>query len=330
MKKVIYVALFLALVGIGFSSCEKEEVINSSKGIIEDKSILSFENFEELNKELQKVAELNEDERRVYEKNKGFTSLLTFAYENYEKLDLENIKSVEDIESFVAQNNSIVALEPNSEREMVFFPYYVDNIFSLLANTNRVFVVGEYFYKVFEDGIGVTKKENFEKLIAINEIYLSKVSQNNWLISTIFFTNELNDRASCNNAVDMTGTSENGNNRTTVRVSTASVTSGGIKYAYLTGTIKPYKRTLGVWGPAKRTMDGRLKATADYNAVLNGNGTVHTLSLNQTVAGYKAYSYSASVNNTWSSSYIINRPALKSVDSWGDTPDTPNAVLYCN
>ena len=31
MKKLIYGTLFLAIIGIGFTSCEKEEIVNSTK-----------------------------------------------------------------------------------------------------------------------------------------------------------------------------------------------------------------------------------------------------------------------------------------------------------
>lgn len=89
MKKLIYGGLFLALVGIGFIGCNKEDINN----IGNNSNIPKFDSFEALYEKMDMLNKMGEKERRGYEIANGYKSLLTEVYEVYEGVDVESLKS---------------------------------------------------------------------------------------------------------------------------------------------------------------------------------------------------------------------------------------------
>lgn len=120
MKKLVFGGLFLALVGIGFVGCKKENNLNNSNLINNDFSangkMLVFESVESYEKSI---------EFQTVEKREKFLSDIS-------KLNFKNYFSVEHTES-KSGNDSV--------QEM-------DDFFGQLLNEDGIIQIGDYIYKV--------------------------------------------------------------------------------------------------------------------------------------------------------------------------------------
>ena len=201
MKKVVYGGLFLALIGIGFSSCKKEDlgntVVNQGSGIGKN-HIPTFESMEDLNDRLELLSKMSEEERRTYENETNAKSLLTKVYEVYEGIDLENLTSQSELQNYVDLHSSTLELRTDRNKEYEYRPYFSDNEYSIVANEDRLVVVGETCIKIFDDGIVTTDKANISLLSDINEVSVENILPTDELFVSKISTEEIITRAACN------------------------------------------------------------------------------------------------------------------------------------
>lgn len=325
MKKLIYGTLFLALVGIGFTSCEKENLSNSvinSEVNITNNNIPTFDNMEEVHERLDLLSKMGEDERRAYEKENDSKSLLTEVYEVYEGIGMENLDSRVELEDYIAQHPSILSLKANIDKELEYRPYFSDNHYSTIANKNRLFIVGDICFKVFDDGLVSAPKSNMSLLSEISEISVKDVPQTEEITISHFNLEESTKRASCNSYYNG-ATQTSGKQRTKVFVTTGIYPATIDDIVFLSGKIRPYKKTLGIWYHAKRTISGRFDATAIFFNTIGQQ----TLTLDDNVPPTLAYSVSISQLDF---DFIATRPKITTIDSWGDTPSTSTVTVICN
>lgn len=249
----------------------------------------------------------------------------TCAYEVYEKLDIEKATSFEEIEQFVSDNSTNLALKQNEDRELELIAYYVDNRFSAVANKERLFVVGQKYVKVFEDGFAYTDKEHLSDLKLINSIYLTELTENDWLSISAITIGEANGDRSCNNSTSAGTTVTSGKNRTKVTIETYSKSSWQVGVG-CKGIIRPYKKSFGVWYFAKRTITGRLEATSRWRE--DSSDPWLFVNINSSCSNFHSYKFEVD-NFDPTSLGAMPTPRLQSVDSFGDTPSTHAATINC-
>lgn len=331
MKKLIYGTLFLASVGIGITSCEKKELnnsINSNDVKIENKShIPTFKSMEEVNETLDFLSNMGEDERRTYEQQNNSKSLLTTVYEAYEGVDMENLVSREELENHIAKHPSMLSLNTTSDRELEYHPYFSDNHYSAIADKDRLFIIKELCFKVFDDGLVSTHKSNIELLKAISAVSIKDVRQTDEITISELKYEQSTYRAACSS--HNVARETNGKERTKmfVAVTLFRMDNGGGNFTDvvdLYGRIRPYKKTLGVWYHARRTISGKFLATARFN-----NPGTQTFTLNSNVSPQSAYSVYRNQGGL-SINVPASNPRIVNVNSWGDTPSTSTVSIICN
>lgn len=327
MKKSIYGGLFLTSMGVGFASCEKENqpVISNDANIVNESRTPIYDNMNEVYEKIKFVSGMGEDERRVYEQQNGSKSLLTTLYEVYEGIDMESLASQEELENYIAKYPSILSLKTNSDRELEYRPYFSDNYFSAIAGKDRLFIAGDSCYKVFDDGLVSTRKDNMESLKAMSAVSVRDVQQTDEIIVSASNVERTIDRSSCD-PIENVERSTNRRDRTKLIIGCSKVSRSGTSLLFLYGKIRPYKRVLGIWYYAKRTISGKFFATAEFDHLGK-----KTITINENISPTLAYDVRRDSYIYYAFNYSsINNIAITSIDSWGDTPSTDKASIICN
>jgi|GEM_PF-3839208 len=331
MRKLFYL---LPIVGILLYSCGKDELIRTGSSLTQesfDVPVRNFNSFTDLNETINLLNEMGEKERRLYEKNLGYKSIYTISFEKFEELDLSKVETVSEIESFVRFNSEYMRLENLYEDEKELRVLYSDNPYSIIANSDRLFTVGDYAIKVFDNGVVCSRKEDIELLRRLDQIMVQDVPKNlNYEISFFNSVNNMN-RSNCH-PTNNVETSTSGDDRTRIihGVDLLVLPGPPVSYTEVTayGTIKPFKRTLGIWFPASRTISGHIAFLFTFNTDVP---TSHSLTVNQAInSSSPSYSQTRSDMEAAPMSAIVKDLEFQIISSWGDTPGTPFVMENCN
>jgi hypothetical protein len=104
------------------------------------------------------------EERLVWEKSKGFTSIELEAERLYESIDPEQFKSVDEVKSFVEKNSHLLKLVEDENGEFTLKTCLCNNTLKYLANPNGFFQISDSIYKVYNEGTISVDFDNYEEL----------------------------------------------------------------------------------------------------------------------------------------------------------------------
>ncbi|MBW7869261.1 MAG: hypothetical protein H3C31_13170 [Brumimicrobium sp.] len=314
MKKLIYGGLFLALVGVTISGCKKEEVNTPIKS-----NIPKFSNYEALFEEMNKLNAMDENERRKFEKVNGYKSLYTHVHEVYEVVNMEELKDIEVLDNHVSENSTILEIIKNDLGEREYRPKYSDNPFSILTTSNRLLIVGEKCLKVFDDGLISTDLANINLLDGLSACKLADVEEHSDLVKSIFdVKTESAPKGNCG-TYDIDRATNN-RDRTKIEVSRYFHEN----YIFADCIVRPYKKTLGIWYFAKRTIVGSINASISFIQA----SVPETLNLVSSTSGYYAYKWHPS-NFGGSTFGSYTNDTFDFYNGTGDTPSTSTASVNC-
>lgn len=366
MKKLIYnlfskksYFLLFVLSILFFTSCQTEEFAD-----ISSHRILRFESDEEYRKEVDKIRNLSEDEKKQYLESKGFhNSFAVRAMEVYEKLDIESKTSFAEVEEYVKNNSRYLTLTLDESSGEYFLETKLMNAPErYFVNEDHIFQIGENVFKVFDDKTLATDRNNLNEIKSIVRpedfdieerpgIFVSKF-HNTQSFSEEIAEGRLDNTYNCGNneKVDREDSGK-GRDRTYIRLNVfAERPYSDVPWAIRSSwIIRPYKRTLGVWYFASRTITGNLKARVDF--ISDGDNSFPAL------GDWVRRSYSDCFINTISPTYAYENGDIlgywisqtnpynavptfhfAGYDFWGDTPSVsliPRvqcnvSILSCN
>lgn len=299
--------------------------------------MLSFKNIDEYKATVQKLSSLSVEELITYEKNNGYKSFGKKSERIYKNIDIENISSVDELKAYVEKNKDYLRLSKNEDGEYVYETVLDGNPFRYIINEDRLFIIGNSVYKVFEDGVVSTDIENIDKLQAAKSLSVSNMS-----IDCDLSITPLTVKNICNGSKDSeyncgtsaTARATDDRDRTKIEISIGFLDVEGNEVDPPMTIfenrifIRPYKRTLGIWYWCSRTISCDLKIAVDY----------------ETSNGWKRGFYFKSENGNYDSKleYVIEGGIVSigtfarynmhyaGYDCWADTPSTDRAVLQCN
>lgn len=160
---------------------------------------------------------MGEGERREYEKVNGYKSLLTEVHEVYGGVDIESLESKDELKDYITSNSSYLTLKTNDEGEQEYHPYFSDNEFSALVNSNRLLLVEDICYKIFDDGIVVSHKDNIDFLSSLKGNYAKDIVENKMIVISLFEEEEISPKSSCHPSKNVKRVN-NGRNRTKLKL----------------------------------------------------------------------------------------------------------------
>ncbi|PKL71053.1 MAG: hypothetical protein CVV29_12645 [Methanobacteriales archaeon HGW-Methanobacteriales-2] len=166
MKLKLGIVLFLFVLII--SSCNKEQLIEPNEEALCE-NMLYFDSYEEMNEELEKVIQMNQEARFEWEKSKGFTSIELEAERLYESIDQEKFKSIDEVKSFVEQHRNLIKLGVDDNGEYEMDTKHCDMPERYFLNESRMYQVGDSVYKVFDNIKIVAGTQDADFLKSIDE-----------------------------------------------------------------------------------------------------------------------------------------------------------------
>jgi hypothetical protein len=113
---------------------------------------------------LQKVNAMSEEQRKEWEKSKGFKSFGTQCDEFYETIDFESIKSIDQLKALDV--NNILNIY-TYEGETIIEPKEYNSEEKFLMNTNKMFIVSNMVFKIVDSKRAAT---NISQIHVLQEI----------------------------------------------------------------------------------------------------------------------------------------------------------------
>lgn len=316
----------ILLVGaFGFVGCKKSDTFSSDQ---KSEITPNYSSYDEASKELDKVLSMSEDERREYELAIGKVSLITHSYKIYEELDFDNLTDESEIYSHINNHPDFLEIKVNDQGEKEFRTLYSDNIYSYLVGVNRMLILDTICLKVFDDGLITTSMKHYDELLSIKEhslVNYKKVNHYN-----LYINNNIGIFEKTNCGTSREATETNNKNRTKLWIDVKTLVVNDVNYGNVPtvdgyGQIRSYKKTLGIWAYARRTIEGRIKLDVTYT-VTSG---VNVIAVNQLISPNLSYTQVRRFGTLTWPDYPTNLH-FSSIQCWGDTPDTATAYINCN
>ncbi|MGY6562460.1 MAG: hypothetical protein ACXITV_10165 [Luteibaculaceae bacterium] len=314
-------------------SCKKgfEE---SKNGADTFNTILKESGESDLISQINRLEAMGEDERRAKEISINFKSLLTYVYTRYEQINVDSLADLSNLISFIQNNSDLIELKQDNDGEFICRPIYSDNPYSLIADTSRMIVIRNFCIKIFDDGIISTTGVHCIDLEAESAILTVEANINQYY-NVVTFPEVDNLRNNCGRHIITRTTSGRYRTRTTL-ITHATLTGGVLPAGRVMFSVRPFKRTLGVWFCNRRTID----AYADFDfTYFEGSGP--------SITGAPGNEIDITINRaelfTTTNGYFIGKtfqiPTLNShfpynlrlsrINSYGHTSKTGHAFIIC-
>jgi hypothetical protein len=321
MKKIYYLVSVVFLL----NSCSKEKINNSN--------IPTFENKVELSKKIDYLNSLEENDRVDFENQKNKISLKTYTFNELRNLEIEESKSIDEIKRKIQNKSEYLNLSLDENNEYFIDFNYGSNVYSLVANKDRLFAISDSVYKVFNDGILATRLENIEGLKAfkspnlpdhINEFYKAYLIKMN----KIELKNGLPNYGS-----EIWRTVERDFNRTRLFLMTnvkKNIFEDSETFeAY--GEVVAWRRMAFVWTRVERTFDGYV----DFYGSYTFGSTLLDFSCQGSLKTNSAqFSKKVEINHmtkgTVNGLYKHDNIKIHGSNSWAQTPSTGKVSIILN
>ncbi|MEG2177741.1 MAG: hypothetical protein RRY15_02550 [Bacteroidales bacterium] len=268
--------LFIFLLSIFLLSCSKDisdtPLLNDTSSK-DSSQMLVFKDVDELEKAANLVLSMNTETRKVWEKQKSFSSFGIACDEVYYACIPENFKTEEDLFAFVYTNKEYLQVVTEND-EKILEPINYKNKYRYLANKSKLFQVGNEVYKIFEETVIKTSTKNREILNQITESNLNTSLLSSPDILVFYSQNKQlsSSKNTCVNSDHFTNTSflEHGFNGSKkeslhVRVTIGYIQNTGLDFLEsVEYVVRPYTKVLGIWywRKANISMDLRVRVNS--------------------------------------------------------------------
>ena len=327
MKKVLFTTVLLSIM-FAFIACNKDD-LNLSNG----KVILTFSSIEDVSEKLANVITMSSDELRDYEESKGYISYGRKCEEIFQSVDFDSFQTQDEIFEFVAENSDYLELVTDQNGDVYLETKLRNNEYRYIVNEDKMYVINDRVYKVFNEGEISTKIENREALsnIIVFDEQNSKVNSSFQFHPTNILSSSVNiiDGASLKSTSALCGRSDvdratNGRDRTKIEIDLKDKYQGSKYIVYHKGLIRPYKRTLGIWYWCSRTITYQWKYTG-YANILG-----YEFREGEDRSGSRSDSKEESYKELFfAQDGVFTNWYYEKYDCWGDTPSTDKAQVKC-
>ena len=267
MKKFFSFLLIASIVGVTLFGCKKEDV-NPNTTLKNGMSIRCFDDFQELQSEMENIANMDFDELLEYESELNFNSYGKNAYLLVEELTGDTTmlsgEMLSQIEQYYPQYFVILEEDTNFLVDV----RYGNTPFSFIMNENRMFIIGDSVYKVFDNCLVITDIANIEDLTALDEDGLLEIDGNEDYI-VLYYQEE---EAKTNYGRSLYKEGVNGKEKVKswlvlTQLERHSVNGCVIASYSLDLKIKGFRKFCGIFWPVKRTLSDNIYCGISINNV---------------------------------------------------------------
>ena len=319
-NKLLLIAILMAASTFLFVGCKKEKDVKTNVFFQSNgETMLHFASMEEYYETRQAIMSMNKEERREWERLRGFQSFATKSEKLFETFETKGIDSDDDIYDFVKENSNYYCID-ELDGEMYLRVCYEDSPFFMLMNESQLLAVGDTVYKVFDHYVAKGLLSNAECISKLKE----GVFDDGFKYDSLTDQSMIKEWQCDCGGVETTFRSTESNNRLLVRFYLGpNGATGGYRGDYL---IRPYHKTLGVWYFCTRTISYNFTATWKFKNA-SGGGWLYNSYSAQDLQGTKSSAITGELFNM----VFVNITDLQfySFSGWADTPDVPTCSLTC-
>ena len=238
------ISLLSVIIVAFLMSCQNDEIESlPSQGC---ENMLYFETIDDCVNELNKVLEMNEEDRVAWEASRGFKSLGLESERFCASIEPKDFKSVEEVKQFVKKNSNFLQLVEDNNGEYELDARLGEAPFSILANRDGFFQVGNRICKVYKDAVVSADEQHIDKL-------KSATIDEALLFSDVLVSANMVKSSQSGCSAETVARCDNGNER--IRLSIGSyICEGAIAVVYIYYEARPYNKILGIWYRCRRTI----------------------------------------------------------------------------
>ncbi|MDR2907120.1 MAG: hypothetical protein LBU91_03925 [Bacteroidales bacterium] len=224
-----------------FTSCQKMDE-ETKQAVVEE--ILSVNSEEEYDDLLSQVEKMTDEEFAQWEQQRGFTSFYTQAQKAYAGLDPDKVQTQEEIFEYVKNNAQFLQLIESGEDytlETTLSEYSTAT--QRVLNQDRTIQIGNDMLKIFKTGTAKTAIENKQELVNMADEDFDGLTASDKIEVKRNLQPMTRDLLAKAYSSEVTG----GANRLYMGLEIkfrVPVLTPNYVVEY---TVRPYKRTLGVW-----------------------------------------------------------------------------------
>jgi hypothetical protein len=325
MKKNYFSWIVFAIIfSLVFSACDKDIKEATIKPKSGPDRILVFNDANELALTIDSVNSLNYAELELFELARGFISWGRLCEYYYFGIDTVDICDSATIFNYVNQNSEYLVLAPDFRNGYIYEMKYRQIPQFCIMNENRMYIVNDTIYKVFESGILLTGINNYNEILGIadNDL-IDYISDDSYIFverDMRYVDIDENKDASYDLGKEKTFKSTSGNERTRLDFGCFFL-SGNFTTSFYEANfiVRPYKKVCFIWWVVSRSISTQnCKIAHDYkNSNLNWDRFTNVIPNYSNVNKSKlvlSYPYM-----TWGGN---SNTHIAGYDVWVDTPST--------
>lgn len=267
MKRNFVAIAFTALIlGLCCMSCEKE---NNPKSCLDQSLIRKFENVDQLVLEMQRINQMDFDDILKYEDNNGYTSYGQLEYLSLEEVTKDTTITLDKLHQLVDERSDFLKIY-EEKGELFLDIKYDDTPFSFIMNKDRMFIVAEQVYKVFENCLIITDMEHYDELHNLNEKDIKGIEDGEYDYPYVVIPNfnfDNNPTASYLKEIDTIGINDKEKIRSTITASVLEKRKVAGQTVVTTGLFiksKGFRKFIIFW-PVKRTISHHIEGALYSN-----------------------------------------------------------------
>lgn len=234
---------------------------------------------------------MGREERKNYEESKGYMSFGRQCDEFYAKVDFDAFESIEEIKAFAASNDFIQLIE-DENGEIILEKTLSANRDRYFINSDRLFQIGDFIYKIFEDGTASTHVDNLHKLVQNKSFSVYSIPEDTEITVTHFNPNRstpnLKDATyNCGNS-DIFYSPDNLDYRVATEVDVELRNYSGVHtytILYVANTVKAFRKRWWGWAFSNRLLEYETKVAVDLETASGWEREFHKNSETRNVDG---------------------------------------------
>ncbi|MBO4503527.1 MAG: hypothetical protein J5730_01775 [Bacteroidales bacterium] len=313
MKKFLSFLIIVSFIGLTLFGCEKKDV-NPNTTIKNGMSIRHFENVLELKSEMDNIADMDFDELLEYEGELSFNSYGKTAYILLEELTndttLLSAEMLEQIEQYYSQY--FVILEEDTD--FLVDVRYDNTPFSFIMNENRMFIVGDSVYKVFDNCLVITDIANIEDLTSLDEDGLPEIEGSEDYIVLYYQEDAKTNYGKSIDKECVIGKEKVKTFLVLTEIYRFSYNGNTISHFCLSFKIKGFRKFCGIFWPVKRILSNNINCGISINNISYYN------SKQGFSYGYKREVYPIWITNVVTPQYYLPQYYIRYAVGDGRTP----------
>jgi len=284
MKKLYLLTIFAVL--FAFAGCKKASETDTLMystppgGPVANLSIRSFQNIDALNVEVVKTLAFTYEELVAYENSISFNSFGKLAEQAMMPilakieiycLEEETPARTTEVQNMLIANSKFLQVINNDGEDYCETRYYRSS-FRYIMNSQCIFKVDTFYYKVFETGHVYCGVSNYSRLLNMSETEFSMLEDND-----IFTVYKYPEPTRGNYGKSIEKKAQSGQSIVKVNIdftqeSKQTVGNNDVYKVYWNVTVKGYIRFLWINWPNKTTHEIKIPTSKfnEYNSVNNG------------------------------------------------------------